>query len=214
MIQVTHLHKNFGQRSLFADLNLNFEAGTSYALTGQSGSGKTTLLNMIAHLEVYDQGQILFKGQDLKSIKDFVFFRDYLGYLFQNFGLIENETVEANLALGLIGKKLSKPDKKTRMHEILDQVGLNYLKLDRKVFELSGGEAQRVALAKVILKDPPLILADEPTASIDNENAKAIMKKLLSLSNDNRVILIATHDPLVWEMVDQVVDLNILNQVH
>ncbi|MGF3214486.1 ABC transporter ATP-binding protein [Facklamia sp. P12945] len=214
MIQVTHLHKNFGQRSLFADLNLNFEAGTSYALTGQSGSGKTTLLNMIAHLEVYDQGQILFKGQDLKSIKDFVFFRDYLGYLFQNFGLIENETVEANLALGLIGKKLSKPDKKTRMHEILDQVGLNYLKLDRKVFELSGGEAQRVALAKVILKDPPLILADEPTASIDIENAKAIMKKLLYLSNDNRVILIATHDPLVWEMVDQVVDLNLLSQVH
>ncbi|MGF3227032.1 ABC transporter ATP-binding protein [Facklamia sp. P12932] len=214
MIQVTHLHKNFGQRSLFADLNLNFEAGTSYALTGQSGSGKTTLLNMIAHLEVYDQGQILFKGQDLKSIKDFVFFRDYLGYLFQNFGLIENETIEANLALGLIGKKLSKPDKKTRMHEILDQVGLNYLKLDRKVFELSGGEAQRVALAKVILKDPPLILADEPTASIDIENAKAIMKKLLSLSNDNRVILIATHDPLVWEMVDQVVDLNALKRVH
>ncbi|MGF3113434.1 ABC transporter ATP-binding protein [Facklamia sp. P9177] len=214
MIQVTHLHKNFGQRSLFADLNLNFEAGTSYALTGQSGSGKTTLLNMIAHLEVYDQGQILFKGQDLKSIKDFVFFRDYLGYLFQNFGLIENETIEANLALGLIGKKLSKPDKKTRMHEILDQVGLNYLKLDRKVFELSGGEAQRVALAKVILKDPPLILADEPTASIDIENAKAIMKKLLSLSNDNRVILIATHDPLVWEMVDQVVDLNALHQKH
>ncbi|MGF3196055.1 ABC transporter ATP-binding protein [Facklamia sp. P13055] len=214
MIQVTHLHKNFGQRSLFADLNLNFEAGTSYALTGQSGSGKTTLLNMIAHLEVYDQGQILFKGQDLKSIKDFVFFRDYLGYLFQNFGLIENETIEANLALGLIGKKLSKPDKKTRMHEILDQVSLNYLKLDRKVFELSGGEAQRVALAKVILKDPPLILADEPTASIDIENAKAIMKKLLSLSNDNRVILIATHDPLVWEMVDQVVDLNALKRVH
>ncbi|MGF3076969.1 ABC transporter ATP-binding protein [Facklamia sp. P12955] len=214
MIQVTNLHKNFGQRPLFADLNLNFEAGKSYALTGQSGSGKTTLLNIIAHLEVYDQGQILFKGQDLKSIKDLVFFRDYLGYLFQNFGLIENETVETNLDLGLIGKKLSKQDKKTRMHEILDQVGLNYLKLDRKVFELSGGEAQRVALAKVILKDPPLILADEPTASIDIENAKAIMKKLLSLSNDNRVILIATHDPLVWEMVDQVVDLNALKQVH
>lgn len=213
MIQVIDLHKKFGQRHLFKGLTLNFEAGKSYALTGQSGSGKTTLLNMMANLEAYDQGQILFQGKDLKKIKDLIFFRDYLGYLFQNYGLIENESIQANLELGLVGKKIKKQDKKTQMLEVLAQVGLDYLKLDRKVFELSGGEAQRVALAKLILKDPPLILADEPTASIDIANSKGIMEKLLSLNNDQRVIIIATHDPLVWEMVDQVVDLNHLQQV-
>lgn len=89
-------------------------------------------------------------------------------------------------------------------------MGLDYLKLERKAFELSGGEAQRVALAKLNLKDLPLILADEPTASIDIANSKVIMEKLLSLNNDQRVIIIATHDPLVWKMIDQVVVLNAL----
>lgn len=92
-------------------------------------------------------------------------------------------------------------------------MGLVYLKLNQRIYELSGGEAQRVALAKLMLKDPPLILADEPTASIDRVNSDVIRDKLLRLNHERRVIIIATHDPLVWEKVDQVVDLNGLSRV-
>ena len=87
-----------------------------------------------------------------------------MGYLFQNFGLIENQSIEENLKLGLIGQKLSRSEQRLRQKQALEQVGLAYLDLDKRIFELSGGESQRVALAKVILKNPLFILADEPTA--------------------------------------------------
>lgn len=161
MIKIEHLAKSFGERTVFQDINLQFAPGKVYALIGNSGCGKTTLLNILAKLEPYDKGSISYRGQELKQIKSHHFFKNELGYLFQNFGLLENETVAANLELGLIGQKLTKQEKKQREEEVLEKVGLNYLTLDQKIYELSGGEAQRVALAKVILKDPPLILADE-----------------------------------------------------
>lgn len=104
-----------------------------------------------------------------------------MGYLFQNFGLIENQSIEENLKLGLIGQKLSRSEQRLRQKQALEQVGLAYLDLDKRIFELSGGESQRVALAKVILKNPLFILADEPTASIDPANSQLIMEILLSL---------------------------------
>ena len=165
MIKIHQLTKTFGDRTVFSDLNLNFDAGKVYALIGNSGCGKTTLLNMVAKLEPYDQGSIQYKGKDLRKI----------------------ETKE----------------------EVLDRVGLSYIQLDQKVYELSGGEAQRVALAKIILKDPPLILADELTAALDPETSQEIMDLLLTLKNKERLIIIATHNPTIWKQADQVVSLKI-----
>ena len=179
MIKIEHLAKSFGERTVFQDINLQFAAGKVYALIGNSGCGKTTLLNILAKLEPYDKGSISYRGQELKKIKSHHFFKNELGYLFQNFGLLENETVAANLELGLIGQKLTKQEKKQREEEVLEKVGLNYLNLDQKIYELSGGEAQRVALAKVILKDPPLILADELTAALDPETSQKIMNFII-----------------------------------
>lgn len=208
MIKIEHLAKSFGERTVFQDINLQFVAGKVYALIGNSGCGKTTLLNILAKLEPYEKGSISYLGQELKQIKSHHFFKNELGYLFQNFGLLENETVAANLELGLIGQKWTKQEKKQREEEVLAKVGLDYLTLDQKIYELSGGEAQRVALAKVILKDPPLILADELTAALDPGTSQEIMNLLLSLKKPDRLIILATHNPVIWEKADEVIRLN------
>lgn len=209
MIELQHIWKQFGSRIIFSDLNLNFQSGMVYALIGDSGCGKTTLLNMLAKLETFDKGEIVYKGKSLTSIKNEEFYRNELGYLFQNFGLLESQTIRENLELGLIGKKQNKKQEKERLLlQALQAVRLDYLSLNQKIYELSGGEAQRVALAKIILKDPPLILADEPTASLDPKNSKEIMEILLELRNANRTIIIATHNPSIWKIADQVIHLS------
>ena len=209
MIELQHIWKQFGSRIIFSDLNLNFQSGMVYALIGNSGCGKTTLLNMLAKLETFDKGEIVYKGKSLTSLKNEEFYRNELGYLFQNFGLLESQTIRENLELGLIGKKQNKKQEKERLLlQALQAVRLDYLSLNQKIYELSGGEAQRIALAKIILKNPPLILADEPAASLDPKNSKEIMEILLELRNANRTIIIATHNPSIWKMADQVIHLS------
>ena len=209
MIELQHIWKQFGSRVIFSDLSLNFQSGMVYALIGDSGCGKTTLLNMLAKLETFDKGEIIYKGKSLTSLKNDEFYRNELGYLFQNFGLLESQTIRENLELGMIGKKKNKKHEKERLLlQALQAVRLDYLSLNQKIYELSGGEAQRVALAKIILKNPPLILADEPTASLDPKNSKEIMEILLELRNANRTIIIATHNPSIWKMADQIIRLS------
>ena len=208
MIKIEHLAKSFGERTVFQDINLQFAAGKVYALIGNSGCGKTTLLNMIAKLESYDEGKILYKEKDIKTIKSTIYFRNELGYLFQNFGLLDNETVSSNLDLGLINRQCNRKEKENYKKEVLARVGLSHIHLEQKVYELSGSEAQRVALAKIILKDPPLILADELTAALDPITSQEIMKILLTMKNQNRLIIIATHNPDIWNQADEVINLN------
>lgn len=109
MIELKQVSKSFGERKLLLNLSMIFEAGKVYALIGSSGSEKTTLMNMMGKLESYD-GNIVYRDKDLNSYKSSDFFRHELGYPFQNFGLIENQTIEENLKLGLIGQKLSKSE--------------------------------------------------------------------------------------------------------
>ncbi|BDR59154.1 ABC transporter ATP-binding protein [Xylocopilactobacillus apicola] len=211
MLKTLNMTKKFDQRTLFDHLNLEFKSGKVYALIGPSGSGKTTLLNILGHLEKIDDGDILYDSKSLFKIKTQQFFRHDLGYLFQNFGLLESQTISDNLDLGLIGQKLEPTEKKQKKLNALKQVNLEYLKLDQKIYSISGGEAQRVALAKVILKDPPLILADEPTAALDPTNGDEVMKLLLSLKNDHRTIIIATHNNSIWEQADEIIDISTLS---
>ena len=196
-------------KSIFKDLHLEFLSGKSYALIGHSGSGKSTLLNIIAGLESVERGVIELNKRPFK--KDKYFYRNTLGYLFQNFALIENFTVDQNLDLALNFKKISKVHKSEMKTKVMETVQLN---VDRKriVNSLSGGEQQRVALARLILKDPTLILADEPTGSLDPKNGKMVMDLMLGLLDSNKTIIIATHDLELAKRCDVIINIEDLKK--
>ena len=206
MIELRNINKGFDDRIVLENLNYNFYEGNSYALIGASGAGKTTLLNIIGKLEEADSGDIIVNDINLNNIKEKDYFKNYLSYLFQNFGLIENKSIQENLMLAFIGEKISKLEMQKKMNEALIRVHLD-VKLNRKIYTLSGGEAQRVALAKTILKDSPIILADEPTASVDQKNSEEIIELILSLKKENKIIIIATHSPDIYNQVDHILEI-------
>ncbi|HEL0960396.1 TPA: ATP-binding cassette domain-containing protein [Streptococcus equi subsp. equi] len=191
--------KKFGSKKIFTDLNLTFEAGKSYALIGGSGSGKSTLLNIIGRLEKIDSGKVLVDEQDIWKTKERTFFKTIIGYVFQNYSLIENKTVYDNL-------RLINKDKKI-IADVLEKVGLSNDYLNQKIYELSGGQVQRVAIARMLMKPRKIILADEPTGALDSEIGKEIINLLLSETAENKYVIIATHDPAVYNKVDVIIDL-------
>ncbi|ASB97179.1 ATP-binding cassette domain-containing protein [Streptococcus equi] len=198
-IEVLNVTKKFGSKKIFTDLNLTFEAGKSYALIGGSGSGKSTLLNIIGRLEKIDSGKVLVDEQDIWKTKERTFFKTIIGYVFQNYSLIENKTVYDNL-------RLINKDKKI-IADVLEKVGLSNDYLNQKIYELSGGQVQRVAIARMLMKPRKIILADEPTGALDSEIGKEIINLLLSETAENKYVIIATHDPAVYNKVDVIIDL-------
>ena len=198
-IDLLNVSKSFGSKKIFTDLNLKFESGKSYALIGGSGSGKSTLLNIIGRLEKIDSGNVLVDKQDIWKIKERTFFKNTVGYVFQNYSLIENKTVYDNL-------KLITKDKKI-ITEVLEKVGLSSDYLHQKIYELSGGQAQRVAIARMLMKPRKIILADEPTGALDGEIGKEIIRLLLNERDEDKYVIIATHDPAVYNKVDVIIDM-------
>ena len=198
-IDLLNVSKSFGSKKIFTDLNLTFESGKSYALIGGSGSGKSTLLNIIGRLEKIDSGNVLVDKQDIWKTKERTYFKNTIGYVFQNYSLIENKTVYDNL-------KLLNKDKKI-ISEILEKVGLSTDYLKHKIYELSGGQAQRVAIARMLMKPRKIILADEPTGALDSEIGNEIINLLLSEAAKNNYVIIATHDPAVYSKVDVIIDI-------
>lgn len=198
-IDFLNVSKSFGSKKIFTDLNLIFESGKSYALIGGSGSGKSTLLNIIGRLEKIDSGNVLVDKQDIWKIKERTFFKNTVGYVFQNYSLIDNKTVYDNLSL------ITK-DKKT-ITDVLEKVGLSSDYLHQKIYELSGGQAQRVAIARMLMKPRKIILADEPTGALDGEIGKEIIRLLLNEKDEDKYVIIATHDPAVYNEVDVIIDM-------
>jgi putative ABC transport system ATP-binding protein len=202
MITLRHLAKSFGARVLWEDLDLTVEPGRMLALVGSSGSGKTTLLNCMGLLEPPSSGQILFRGTDLVRQgpgRRRRFRRDHLGYLFQNYALIDNATVRANLDVAR--RRGTRPDHACA----LERVGLAGRERER-VHHLSGGEQQRVALARLMVKRPSLVLADEPTGALDHTNGAMVVDTLRQMSDQGCAVVIATHDPAVRDSCDTAFD--------
>ncbi|GAB1614097.1 ABC transporter ATP-binding protein [Mammaliicoccus lentus] len=174
------------------------------AITGKSGSGKSTLLGCMCGLEKFDKGVIEVNKRDIAKMSrkaKMLLYRDKLGYLFQNYALISHESINYNLDIVLNYKKISKEQKKIKKSEVLKKVGLNK-PLNTKVYTLSGGEQQRVAIARLLLKEPLLIFADEPTGALDEEN-KHIILELLSDFKGKSTIVIVTHDEEVMKYCDR-----------
>lgn len=200
-LEIKHLYKSFEQNHLFEDLNMNIQDHAITCIYGASGCGKSTLLNMIGFLEPYDKGHILYDGKEVKTGKNKrKMLRDHIGFIFQDFGLIENETVYDNM---LIVKRIAKmKNRRKKIQEQLAKLQLPEETIDRKVYTLSGGEQQRVAIAKIMLKNPGIILADEPTASIDQDNKQIILNMLRQLQQNNKTVIVVSHDKEVVEWAD------------
>ncbi|HRL52545.1 MAG TPA: heme ABC exporter ATP-binding protein CcmA, partial [Enterococcus aquimarinus] len=190
MIVINQLTKTFDEQTIFEDLSLTIETGEFVVFSGPSGCGKTTLLNMIGGLEVADHGEIIVNGNNILKQKNLMpYFREQVGFLFQNFALIDNKTVKENLA---IIKKKSR-NSQISLEEALQFVGLAS-KMNSKVYKLSGGEQQRVALARLMLKKNQIILADEPTGSLDKKNAEEVMTILEAMHHSGKTVIVVTHD--------------------
>ncbi len=202
MICVQHLYKRFEEKVLFEDFNIEINTGEFVVFCGESGCGKTTLLNMIGCLEKPDSGSILLDGIDLWKVKNKrELFSTKLGFLFQNFALLEGKTVRQNLD---IVQKKSRTE--YSIPEILQAVGLED-KANTKVYKLSGGEQQRVALARLMLKKCDLILADEPTGSLDEQNADRVMDILHKINQMGKTVILVTHNTRIIQQESRVVKL-------
>jgi len=193
-VKAAGLSKHFGSRVLWRDVSFSLESGESLAITGPSGSGKSTLLNCVGLLESPTSGNLLIGSTDVTALGAAGrrrIRRDVLGYVFQNYALIDNATVEYNL--GIAASRVSRHDRKDVLAGALTRVGLDG-RGAANVYELSGGEQQRLAIARLIVKQPSVILADEPTAALDPENAERVMSLLHEFTRDGCILIVATHN--------------------
>ncbi len=202
MIEIKNVKKSFGSEVLFENLSIKIARGEFIIICGESGSGKTTLLNMVGALEKVDSGVILVNRMDIsKKRNQLDYFRNTVGFLFQNFVLLEDKTVRQNLN---IVRKQSRSG--ITIEESLQKVGLEN-KIDTKVYALSGGEQQRVALARLMIKKCSLILADEPTGSLDGKNTERVMDILTQMNKDGKTVILVTHNNDLRERGDRVIEL-------
>ncbi len=189
MIKIEHICKKFNERILFNDFSADINSGEFVVFSGESGCGKTTLLNMIGAIENIDSGRILADNIDITKLKNKrLYFSEKVGFLFQNYALIENKTVEKNL--NIISKKYRTD---ISIAQALEYVGMSGRE-KTKVFQLSGGEQQRIALARLMLKKCSIILADEPTGSLDRKNAQIVISILKKMNKSGKTVIMVTHD--------------------
>ena len=195
----------FEKRIVFENVDFSLKEAASYAIVGKSGVGKTTFLNILGGLENPTSGKVLIDDVEVNEKNLPNLRRVKFGFIFQNFGLIDNETVRENLLIGLANQNLSQYEKDVAIKKVLKELDLGNLELNQKIYTLSGGEQQRVALARIILKKAKIIFADEPTGSLDSENSNLILRHLLTDFGRDATILIATHSPEVWQKCDYVI---------
>jgi putative ABC transport system ATP-binding protein len=187
------------------DAELNIEKGEFAVVSGPSGSGKTTLLNIIGGIDKPTSGTIIVFGQNLGT-KDEDFLTDFrcnnLGFVFQSYNLVSTLTVAENVAFPMewLRKPIDQIDK--RVGKLLGMVGLEH-RAEHFPFQLSGGEQQRVAFARALANDPPLLLIDEPTGNLDTKTSKKIIEILEELKNAGKTIIVVTHDERIFRLADQ-----------
>ncbi|MCP4523877.1 MAG: ABC transporter ATP-binding protein [Candidatus Gracilibacteria bacterium] len=208
MIKISNLSKKYGSVTIFKSLNLEINTGEIISIVGPSGSGKSTLLNILSGLDRDFSGEISIDNNIVKDIKSDEAMTQFRGknisFIFQNFNLIDNLTVEENIDLVI---HINKLERNYSTQDILSLVGLKD-KVDQYPFHLSGGEKQRVAIARAFVGKNTLLLADEPTGSLDRENTKNIIGliKKLNKKTKNTIVMI-THDQEVANIGDAIYEL-------
>ena len=209
IIEITNLEKKYEGETVLKTINLTVEQGEFICLHGKSGCGKSTLLNIIGLIEKFDSGSLKLFGKEIRNRSEFLkknLIRYKIGYLFQNYALIDESTVKTNLLVGLKYTKYSESEKKKLITDALGKVGLSGFE-DKCIYKLSGGEQQRVAIARIMLKPSELILADEPTGSLDPANRETVLELIRKINSEGKTVLMVSHDDHVVNTADRVIEL-------
>ena len=210
MIEVKDLYKSFDTLEVLKGVNLSVEKGEIVAIIGKSGAGTTTLLQIIGTLDRPTQGQVLIDGTDVFMMKDrelAAFRNKHIGFIFQFHQLLPEFTALENVCIPAMIAREKESTYKPRAEKLLQDLGLGD-RMDHKPNELSGGEKQRVAAARALMMSPDIILADEPTGSLDTQNKKELSELLLKLrAQYGQTILLVTHDKELANIADRVIEI-------
>lgn len=210
ILELKHVNFTYDQEKyILKDINLSFETGKVYGIFGRSGAGKSTLLSLMAGLEAYKEGNILYNGKELSTINYDIYRSNDIGIIFQSYNLLPHLTALENVILSMDISKHENKDKEKTALEVLKRVGIDEEKANRRVLQLSGGEQQRIAIARALSYDANIILADEPTGNLDRETEDEILDILDDIAHkDNKCVIIISHSMHVKEVVDKVYHLN------
>ncbi|ANQ51353.1 ABC transporter ATP-binding protein [Flammeovirga sp. MY04] len=213
LIQINNINKAYKNEDndtlALHHVTLNIQEGEFVCIMGPSGCGKSTLLNIAGLLDLPTEGEMIFKGQNvvhLSSKKRAQLRREYIGFVFQSFNLIDDLTVFENIELPLIYQQVPPNERKLRVEKMMDQLQISHKK---RVFpnQISGGLQQRVAVARALVSNPQLILADEPTGNLDSERGREVMELLQTLNEMGTTILMVTHSTAASDYASRVIHL-------
>lgn len=208
MIQLSNISKSFGTLQVLRNVNLSVDCSEIVAVIGPSGAGKSTMLQILGSLDKPDSGRVIYDGVDLTSLSDrrlSRFRNEQIGFVFQAHSLLPEFTARENVALPAMIGGVPRKRALQRADELLEQLGLSG-RLTHKPAAMSGGERQRTAVARALINNPRVILADEPTGSLDSANRDEIEKLFLQLRNDfGHTFVIVTHDPHLAAMADRTI---------
>lgn len=192
-------------RDVFNNINIDFEKGKVYGIIGKSGAGKSTLLSLISGLDTCKSGEVLHNDKSLKNIDRDLYRAKDIGVIFQGYNLLLNATAKENILLSMNISNSKQEDKNEYIENLLKSVGIDSDKANRKILNLSGGEQQRIGIARALSHNPDIIIADEPTGNLDNETEEKIMDILVSLAHKhNKCVIIVTHSKKVCSYLDEI----------
>ncbi|WP_040329091.1 ABC transporter ATP-binding protein [Clostridium ihumii] len=193
------------KKEVFNNVNIDFEQGKVYGVIGKSGAGKSTLLSLISGLDICESGEILYKDKNLREIDRDNYRAKNIGVIFQGYNLLLNATARENISLSMNISNVKEQNESEFVYSLLKDVGIDSDKANRKILELSGGEQQRVGIARALAHNPDIIIADEPTGNLDSETEEKIMNILLSLAHkSNKCVIIVTHSKKVCTYLDEI----------
>lgn len=193
------------KRDVFNNINIDFEKGKVYGIIGKSGAGKSTLLSLISGLDTCKSGEVLHNDKSLKNIDRDLYRAKDIGVIFQGYNLLLNATAKENILLSMNISNSKQEDKDEYIENLLQSVGIDSDKANRKILNLSGGEQQRIGIARALSHNPDIIIADEPTGNLDNETEEKIMDILVSLAHKhNKCVIIVTHSKKVCSYLDEI----------